>query len=116
MSIGVRLQNRAHDLGMKQNEIAKALGIPPTTLSGYFKDYREPDVDTLIRLAKALDTTVEYLIGERSTPMPVAIEQKKEPTPRDGMAQEILDMLEKVPDEKLPKFMTLLQTAIDATT
>jgi len=68
MSIGKRLKNRLDSLGLKQNELAKKLNISPTTLNGYFTDYREPDINTLKRLANALETTFEYLIGETNSP------------------------------------------------
>lgn len=67
MTVGNRLKTRLEELGLKQNELAKRLGISPSTLNGYIKDYREPDIKTLERLAKELDTTVEYIAtGEPS--------------------------------------------------
>jgi len=69
MSIGSRLQKRTQDLGMKQNEIAKKMNISTTTLNGYYKDYREPDIATLCRLAEILETHVEYIIGSSDIPV-----------------------------------------------
>jgi len=94
--------------GMSQEELAGALNIHQTAVSQWETGKTSPDMSVIPALSEFFNVTSDYLLG-------ISL-HKKEPTPRDGMAQEILDMLEKVPDEKLPKFMTLLQTAIDATT
>lgn len=62
MTVGARLKKRLEELGMKQNQLAALLNISPSTLNGYFTDYRVPDLKTLTRLAEALDTDVAYLI------------------------------------------------------
>jgi len=64
MKFHERLQKRAAELDMKQTDISKKLGIPKTTLSGYFRGTREPDLETLKLLATALDTTASFLLGE----------------------------------------------------
>jgi transcriptional regulator with XRE-family HTH domain len=92
MSIGSRLKRRADDLNLRQNELAKRLGISPTTLNGYFNDYREPDIDMLKRLASSLDTTVEYLIEETDDPNPPA---EKEPTISDE-DKEVIEKFKKL--------------------
>lgn len=66
MTIGERLKSRLEDLEIRQNELAKRLNISPTTLNGYFTNYREPDINTLIRLADELETSVEFLTTGKS--------------------------------------------------
>lgn len=67
MTLGKRLKAKLEETGLKQTELAKRLNISPTTLNGYFTDYREPDLNTLKRLADELNTTVDYLVtGDHS--------------------------------------------------
>ena len=68
MTIGQRLKARLAELDMKQSELAKKLNLSPTTLNGYFTGYREPDIETLKRLAKELEITVQDLIGSTEPP------------------------------------------------
>lgn len=67
MSMGARLRKLLEQNGISQTELAQRLDISLSTLNGYITDYREPDISMLSRLAKALNTTTDYLvIGEAS--------------------------------------------------
>ena len=68
MSIGSILRERQGKQKMTQTSFAKKLDISPTTLNGYINDHREPDAQMLSRLAKALDTTIDYLVNGDSPP------------------------------------------------
>lgn len=63
MSIGSRLRIMLKRAGMTQAQLAGKLDISTSTLNGYITDYREPDARMLARLAKELDTTVDFLIN-----------------------------------------------------
>jgi len=56
--------------GLSQAEVAKRLGIARTTYSGYEIGTREPDQNTLIKLAKFFDVSVDYLLGNTDNPTP----------------------------------------------
>ena len=47
----------------KQNEFAKMIGVSPTTLFRYEKGILEPDIQTLKKIATALSTNVDTIIG-----------------------------------------------------
>jgi len=51
-------------------EIASRVGIAKTTLHGYESGRREPDLTTLQKLARALNTTTAFLLGETDDPSP----------------------------------------------
>lgn len=51
-------------------EIASRVGIAKTTLHGYESGRREPDLATLQKLARALNTTAAFLLGETDDPSP----------------------------------------------
>ncbi len=67
-------------------EIGALVGLAKTTLHGYESGRREPDLNTLQKLANALGTTVAYLIGdtEDPRPKPLHIERRDMPLPPPG--------------------------------
>jgi len=48
--------------GLKQGDIAKALGVTQATVSFYEQGKREPDLKTLRKLATALNVTIDELV------------------------------------------------------
>ena len=58
--------------GMSQQSLADAVFVTRQTISKWEKNLSVPDADALIRLADALDTTVQNLLGqfEESEPTP----------------------------------------------
>ena len=49
--------------GFNMREVARQLNIPYTTYVGYEKGDREPNSETLIKIAEFYDTTVDYILG-----------------------------------------------------
>lgn len=72
--LGARLKNARRARGYTQEEIAQKLGVSIGTVSGYERDYREPDNDTLKALAKLYGVSVEYLITGASNQIARGIE------------------------------------------
>ena len=59
-----RLKERRRILGLSQEELAKKAGITGRTVQNYELGTRAPqNIDIAGKLATALDTTVEYLLG-----------------------------------------------------
>lgn len=48
--------------GMTQEELAEKSGVPRTTISHYERGARDPRVSNLLKIARALDTTIEMLV------------------------------------------------------
>jgi transcriptional regulator with XRE-family HTH domain len=48
--------------GLKQSEIAELVGITASTWSNYEIAKTEPDIDTIVKIAKAMDLTVDALL------------------------------------------------------
>lgn len=48
---------------LKQKEIAIQIGLLPDTYRKYEKGSREPDMDTLIKIANYYQTSTDYLLG-----------------------------------------------------
>lgn len=51
-----------------QSDLAKQIGIPPSSISHFENGTRSPSIKNLIKLADALDTTTDYLLGRSNSP------------------------------------------------
>lgn len=62
-TLGQRLRISRESKGWSQTLVCRKLGISNSTLSGYERDYREPDADTLKKLADLYEVGADYLLG-----------------------------------------------------
>ncbi|MDR2354607.1 MAG: helix-turn-helix domain-containing protein, partial [Clostridiales Family XIII bacterium] len=62
-TIGKRIRALRKRKGLSQKTLAERIGIQESTLSRYENDKRTYQWDGLMRLADALDTSVDYLLG-----------------------------------------------------
>lgn len=63
MKYGDRIAEERNRLELTQEEFAKHAGIQRSALSHYEKNRREPDLETLKKIAKALGVTTDYILG-----------------------------------------------------
>lgn len=49
--------------GLTAEQLAKKLNYSKSTINGYEQGNREPDIETLMKISKLLDCSVDYLIG-----------------------------------------------------
>ncbi|MBQ7669578.1 MAG: helix-turn-helix transcriptional regulator [Clostridia bacterium] len=61
-SFGEKLKIVLAENKVTQKDLAKKLNIAPTTLNGYISDKREPDLETLKKIALSLGVTTDYLL------------------------------------------------------
>lgn len=62
-SLGSRLRSARDKSGLTQMEVAEKLGISNGAISGYERNYRDPDTDTLKRLAELYGVSIDWLKG-----------------------------------------------------
>ncbi|HGH0498618.1 TPA: helix-turn-helix domain-containing protein [Clostridioides difficile] len=62
-SLGDRIVNLRKELDINQKELATKVGITEASLSRYENNLREPKSEIIVRLAKALETSTDYLLG-----------------------------------------------------
>lgn len=60
---GTILKELRLERNMKQEDLAKLLGINKNTISKYETGKREPSIDMLIKIADIFDVSVDYLVG-----------------------------------------------------
>ena len=61
--IGERLKATRERKGLKQNRVALYLGVHNSTLAKYESGEREPDNETLMRLAEYYEIKVEWILS-----------------------------------------------------
>lgn len=66
MTLGERLEELLEERELTQRQLAKDLHIVPSTLNGYIKGHRQPDHETIIRMAEYFDVSTDYLLGVTS--------------------------------------------------
>ena len=66
--LSARIAFLRRQLGLNQAQLAARLGISPSAVGMYEQGRREPDCKTLCALARALDTTVDYLLTGSGVP------------------------------------------------
>lgn len=74
MGIGKRLEELMAKRGINTNELAKLIGVAPTTLYSMIKrDSNRVDIDLIIKIAHALGMSAdEFLSSEQYTPNTLA--------------------------------------------
>lgn len=64
-TIGMRIKECRVKMGMTQEELAEALLTKKSTISAYENDKIDIKISILKQIAKELDATVFYLVGEQ---------------------------------------------------
>ena len=100
MTTGQRIRNARQKAGMTQAQLAEKLGIPYQSIGQWERDVRNPKLDTLRRIAGALNITIQKLMGIPSWVDEKNIWEKVDTLDQSGMTQdeieEYLDQLEDV--------------------
>lgn len=68
MQAGQRIAALRGKLGLTQEELSGRIGISRAALSHYEQNRREPDFETLAKLADIFRVSVDYLIGRTNHP------------------------------------------------
>lgn len=77
-----RLSQLRQEKGLNMREAARQLGMPYTTYVNYEKGTREPNLETLISLAKFYGTSIDYLLCKSDSPPGRDIPPGFEPMPK----------------------------------
>ena len=66
--LGARIAALRRQAGMNQGELAKKLGISPSTVGMYEQGRREPSAEMLVRLAEAFSVSTDFLLTGSPAP------------------------------------------------
>jgi transcriptional regulator with XRE-family HTH domain len=65
-----RLKIRRQEIGFKQAELARIIGVGRDSYNKYERSGVNPSLEVLARLADALQTSTDYLLGSTDNPAP----------------------------------------------
>ncbi|MED2010910.1 helix-turn-helix transcriptional regulator [Brevibacillus borstelensis] len=68
--LGERLKSLRTRIKLRQEDIAAKIGIARTTYAMYEQNKREPDNETLQKIADFFDVNVDFLLGRTNNPAP----------------------------------------------
>lgn len=83
--IAERLRDARKQIGLTQIQVMERTNINHKTLSGYENGVSEPDLETVMILAKLYNVTTDYLLGRTNipNPSPKPLTLEEEPTHQD---------------------------------
>ena len=65
----MRLRETRRHQNLDQTQLAEMTGIPATSISHFEARSRRPSAGNMIKLAEALDISLDYLVGRTDDPM-----------------------------------------------
>lgn len=74
-TIGERIIFLRENIDLSQVKLAEKIGITKMTLYKYERDICEPRGEIIARLAQALNTTTDFLLGLTNSPIPRTLNQ-----------------------------------------
>ena len=77
MTLGNRIAQLRRQKGLKQEDMAEALGVSPQAVSKWENDMNCPDISLLPALAKLLEISVDELLSGKAAPVAVLVPEKK---------------------------------------
>jgi len=77
--LGKRLKQARKNKGLTQDYVAKILGTTYQTISNYERGIRDPDTDSLTRLANLYEISIDWLLGLTDDPTPPQPKKQEKP-------------------------------------
>jgi transcriptional regulator with XRE-family HTH domain len=101
---GARLAARARALGLTNAEVARRAGLSERRFGNYATDTREPDLQTLVTLARVLATSTDQLLG---------VVPEKAGSQRDRLLGRIEASLTQIGDDQLELISVQIKAVAD---
>lgn len=99
-----RISELMSQYGLSQKELATKVGVTESAMSYYVKGKRIPRSDVFTRMAKALNTTTDYLLGITASPSTDA---------KQDDLQYLQRNLRRLDSQQLKKAENILKAAFD---
>lgn len=80
--------------GLKQKELGDLIDVSPKTISNYEAGVRDPDVKTLMKIARVLEVTIDYLVGLEEKTLVEQIRDRIHDLNREELADLLSDYIE----------------------
>lgn len=89
-----------------QSKLGEYLGAKKSAISLWESGKRQPDQETLVRIANFFNVTVDYLLGRDSTPASVPA-QEKSPA-NDPLTEQIMAKARTMNEEELRQLLRIM--------
>lgn len=83
--IGAKIKRQREQLGMTQEDLAEKIGVAVLQINRYENEKSEPKADMIKKIAEALHTSADYLLGLTDDPLSYEL-KTVELTPKERMA------------------------------
>lgn len=92
-----RIKDLRRERGETQESLAALIGITRGAYANIENGKREPDIKTMTVLANHFGVTIDQLLGhEEATEKPASVST-------DGLDPELLDLIKRIPDDRMPE-------------
>ena len=108
-----RIKEAMQRKNIKQADLARASGIDKSSISLYISGKYSPKGDKLYKLSLALGVSPAWLAGFNAPMIEENSPGAEEKTPRERKYQEIINLLEALPEEKLTEAVRYLKYLAD---
>lgn len=68
MKLSERLEELKDERNITHKQVALSIGVRPATYSKYVTGTRQPDIETLVKIADYFAVSIDYLIGREEKP------------------------------------------------
>lgn len=90
-----RLKDFLNDLDITQTELCNTLNIPRNTMSNYCTGRTEPDFETLVKIADALNISLDSLLGRERKYIKITESEYKKLLQAKKALDEVISKIEK---------------------
>lgn len=101
--ISEQIKERRRALGLTQGDLAKLVNLTQAQISRYERGDSDPPPDSLVALARALNTTTDYLLGVSNVVNPLQSE----------IEDEVLTLIKQFPPEKREEILRRLRFELE---
>lgn len=102
MSFAKNLKETMKKKKVKQNQLAKILGVTPQTVSLYCIGKNFPDAKNLVKISEFLNVSLDYLLTGIQTENAITVEEL-------GLSNEVIEQLKKLKTEEFNDIRVLIQ-------
>lgn len=110
VSLGERLRKARALSGLTQKQAAGAVGVSRSSLNMYERDERDPDSQTLSRLAQVYRVSADWLLGTTDDPTPPRLTKRLSPRERLQRAGAMLRATPGLTDEDVDEILRYVET------
>lgn len=100
--IGNRIKQLRKENNLTQNQFASLFGLYDSTISQYENGKREPEYDTVIKIANKFNVSIDWLLGRVESKDLVILETNNLPEQLRDIGVEYLMLAKEMEDKEIP--------------